>query len=63
LNPHELLDLLACPKCHDNLAAADVPAGFVCAACKLFFAIEDGLPNMLITEARAWPLAPSPVCA
>lgn len=25
-------------------------------ACKLFYALDDGLPNMLIDEARPWPL-------
>jgi uncharacterized protein YbaR (Trm112 family) len=63
LNADDLLTLLACPKCHAKLAAAAEPAGFVCHACKLFFALEDGLPNMLISEARAWPLASAPVSA
>ena len=63
MNAHELLELLACPKCHDSLTAVDVPEGFVCKACNLFFAIEDGLPNMLVTEARAWPLPAPPASA
>jgi uncharacterized protein YbaR (Trm112 family) len=63
LNADDLLTLLACPKCHDKLAAVDEPAGFVCHSCKLFFALEDGLPNMLISEARAWPLVTAPVSA
>jgi uncharacterized protein YbaR (Trm112 family) len=62
----ELLELLACPKCHQGLAAHPTsapaprgdegPEGFVCKRCKLFYALDDGLPNMLIEEARAWPL-------
>jgi hypothetical protein len=63
LNADELLTLLACPKCHHKLSAAPQPAGFVCDACKLFFALEDGLPNMLISEARTWPLSPAPASA
>jgi uncharacterized protein YbaR (Trm112 family) len=63
LNADDLLTLLACPKCHDHLASAESPTGFVCHSCKLFYALEDGLPNMLISEARVWPLAPSPVSA
>lgn len=63
MNAQELLELLACPKCHDKLTAADVPAGFVCASCKLFYAMEEGLPNMLISEARAWPLTPASASA
>jgi uncharacterized protein YbaR (Trm112 family) len=63
LNAQELLELLACPKCHGDLAAADAPAGFVCASCKLFFAMDEGLPNMLISEAHPWPLAAASVSA
>ena len=33
------------------------PDGFVCERCALFYAVEDGLPNMLIEEAKAWPQA------
>ena len=57
--PHaqELLELLACPKCHGALGEHTNPEGFVCQACRLFYALDDGLPNMLIDEARAWPLS------
>ncbi len=48
--------LLACPKCHGSLKRADQPSGFVCEGCKLFFAIEDELPNMLLDDAKPWPL-------
>ena len=48
--------LLACPKCHGSLARADQPPGYVCEGCKLFFAIEEDLPNMLVDEAKPWPL-------
>jgi len=59
----ELLDLIACPKCHAKLSAVDAPdqtSGFLCDSCKLLFAYVDGLPNMLISEARAWPLPAAP---
>jgi len=51
--------LLACPKCKGSLKREDKPSGFVCAGCKLFFAIEDDLPNMLLDEAKPWPLTGS----
>ena len=54
-----LLDLLACPKCHGKLARIGSPDGFACERCALFYAVEDGLPNMLIDEAKAWPQAKS----
>ena len=63
MNVDELLDLLACPKCHHALVRVEGPEGLVCNACKLFYVLDDGLPNLLISEARAWPLAPSPVSA
>ena len=60
MRTEELLDLLACPKCHAKLRAvtAGSSQGLVCEACKLLYALEDGLPNMLISEARSWPLVP-----
>jgi len=51
----EFLDLLACPKCHSELRVVQQPEGFVCDACELLYPLEDGLPNMLISEARPWP--------
>lgn len=51
----DFLDLLACPKCHSELQVVPQPEGFVCEACQLLYALEDGLPNMLISEARPWP--------
>lgn len=48
--------LLACPKCHGSLKRSDQPSGLVCESCKLFFAIEDELPNMLVDDAKPWPL-------
>jgi uncharacterized protein len=51
-----LLDLLACPKCHGSLLRVEQPLGFACETCRLFFAEEDGLPNMLVEDARPWPL-------
>jgi uncharacterized protein len=51
-----LIDLLACPKCRGKLTREAQPEGFVCAACRLFYAVDDGLPNMLIDDAKPWPL-------
>lgn len=48
--------LLACPKCHASLKRENQPSGYVCGGCKLFFAIEDELPNMLLDDAKPWPL-------
>ena len=51
-----LFDLLACPKCHGSLTHVQRPDGFACDPCRLFYAVEDGLPNMLIDDAKPWPL-------
>ena len=51
-----LIDLLACPQCHGCLKRVAGPEGFVCEHCRLFFAVDEGLPNMLIDDAKPWPL-------
>jgi uncharacterized protein YbaR (Trm112 family) len=56
-----LLELLACPKCHGKLARIDSPDGFACAPCALFYAMDDGLPNMLIEDATPWPASSNDV--
>jgi uncharacterized protein YbaR (Trm112 family) len=45
------------------MRAISAPEGFACEACGLFYALDDGLPNMLIDEARPWPLPSAPVSA
>jgi uncharacterized protein YbaR (Trm112 family) len=56
----ESLDaLLACPKCHGSLKRVQGPTGLVCESCKLFFSVEDDLPNMLLDDAKPWPLGAS----
>ena len=52
----DLIKLLVCPRCHGSLKRNDRPEGLACEACQLFYAFEDGLPNMLIEEAKPWPL-------
>ena len=47
---------LACPKCHGRLERISRPEGFACGACRLLYAIDDGLPNMLIDDAKRWPV-------
>lgn len=69
----QLLELLVCPKCRSKLHAVELSTtnartgsadqGLLCEACKLVYAIDDGLPNMLVNEARSWPLASEGVSA
>jgi len=47
----ELLEILACPKCHGGLRLTDVKDALICDACRLSYAIKDDIPIMLIEEA------------
>src|ERR1700689_5349471 len=49
-----LLDILACPKCHAPLRADDEASELVCtgADCGLAYPVRDGIPVLLIDEAR-----------
>ena len=53
----ELLQILVCPKCKGELtvtAGADgAEASLDCAACSLAYPVEDGIPVMLIEEAKS----------
>lgn len=67
LNP-ELLAILRCPKCRGVLqerssASAAAKSGdaeptatlaLICAACQLSYAVDDGIPNLLIEEAQSY---------
>ncbi len=52
----ELLDILVCPKCKGELdivrAADGAEQALDCGACALSYPVEDGIPVMLIEEAR-----------
>ncbi|HEY5017748.1 MAG TPA: Trm112 family protein [Streptosporangiaceae bacterium] len=49
-----LLDILACPKCHAPLRADGAASELVCtgADCGLAYPVRDGIPVLLIDEAR-----------
>lgn len=48
----ELLEILACPKCKGELKLPPQKNGLICETCKLFFEIRDGIPIMLVEEAK-----------
>ena len=48
----ELLQILVCPKCKGDLEYRTDPESLVCHACRLVYAVEDGIPIMLIEEAK-----------
>jgi uncharacterized protein len=47
-----LLEILVCPKCKGDLQYRDQPGELVCPACRLRYEVRDGIPIMLIDEAR-----------
>jgi hypothetical protein len=44
--------ILRCPKCRGALTERSTPHGLACAACHLLFSVEDGIPNLLLDEAK-----------
>jgi len=48
----ELLEILACPKCKGEIRLNESQDGLVCDNCKLLYEIRDGIPIMLIDEAK-----------
>ena len=50
----DLLDILVCPKCKGALEyRPHAPEVLLCRADGLVYAVQDGIPVMLIDEARA----------
>ncbi len=53
----ELLAIIVCPACHGELALAEVePAAqpeLVCQGCGLAYPVRDGIPVLLVDEARS----------
>jgi uncharacterized protein len=47
----QLLAILVCPKCKGELEYKESESSLVCPACRLRYAIRDGIPIMLIDEA------------
>jgi uncharacterized protein YbaR (Trm112 family) len=48
-----LLDILVCPLCKGKLVLEKATAELICHADKLAYPIRDGIPVMLIDEARS----------
>lgn len=53
--PKDLLEILVCPKCKGQLEhKTDDGEQLVCQACRLIYAVDDGIPIMLIDEATSF---------
>ncbi|HUK66393.1 MAG TPA: Trm112 family protein [Anaeromyxobacteraceae bacterium] len=49
----DLKEILACPKCKGPLEYHEERGEILCLRCRLAFAIRDGIPVMLVEEARS----------
>ncbi len=47
-----LLAILACPACHGRVRAHADEQGIDCEGCGLVYPVRDGIPVMLVEEAR-----------
>ncbi|HET9867588.1 MAG TPA: Trm112 family protein [Nitrospira sp.] len=50
--PAQLLEILVCPKCRGDLDYREKESQLVCKQCKLAYEVRDGIPIMLIDEAK-----------
>jgi uncharacterized protein len=48
----ELLQILVCPKCKGELEYRLSPEALICHTDRLVYPVEDGIPIMLIDEAK-----------
>ena len=49
---HELLEILACPKCHTKVELVKEPDRLRCPTCRVLYPIVDGIAVMLIEEGK-----------
>ena len=62
--PSQLLNVLVCPKCKGALEYRREPReALLCRACMLAYAVQDGIPIMLIDEAHALDVVEFPAVA
>lgn len=50
--PRQLLEILVCPKCRGELEHRARDEALVCHHCRLEYPVRDGIPIMLIDEAK-----------
>ena len=50
----DLLEILVCPKCKNELEYKTEPEQLVCNECRLIYRVEDDIPIMLIDEAESF---------
>ena len=48
----DLLAIIVCPDCHGELAVDDAQTELTCRSCGLVYPVRDGIPVLLVDEAR-----------
>ncbi|MGH3441060.1 MAG: Trm112 family protein [Nitriliruptorales bacterium] len=48
----DLLDILICPDCHADVEYKERRKVIVCTGCGLLYPVRDGIPVMLVEEAK-----------
>ena len=48
----DLLKILACPKCKNDVFFDSSNNRLICKNCRVYYEIKDGIPIMLIEEAK-----------
>ncbi len=51
----ELKEVLACPRCKGEVDIREEEKEIRCLRCRLAYRIDDGIPVMLVEEARPLP--------
>lgn len=50
----QLLEILVCPKCKGPLEYREKESVLLCHSCRLSYPVKEGIPVMLIDEAKAF---------
>jgi len=50
----DLLDILVCPKCKNEIEYDEENSKLICHNCRLKYDIKDDIPIMLIDEAESY---------
>jgi len=50
----QLKEILACPKCKGDLEFREAEGEIRCLRCRLAYRIDDGIPVMLVDEAKGF---------
>jgi uncharacterized protein YbaR (Trm112 family) len=48
----QLLEILICPQCRGKVRFDEKLSGIICDQCKLLYEVKNGIPVMLVEEAK-----------